>query len=82
MPKLNPVKTTIFVKFLLSIGFVERASCGNNGSHMFFTRTGLIRPVLVIMSNKEVPKEHIKPILKILEMSEINFLNIIKKIKG
>jgi predicted RNA binding protein YcfA (HicA-like mRNA interferase family) len=82
MPKLAPVKTIKFVKFLLEVGCVERMSCDDHGSHKFFTRTGLLRPITVVMSNKEVPKEHIKKTLKVLDISEENFLIIIKTIKG
>ena len=78
MPKLYPIKTSLFIKFLLEVGCHERMNCGDNGSHKFYYRKDLKRPITVIKSKKEVPQHHYKSDLKSLGITPEEFLKILK----
>ena len=79
MPKISPIKTSRFVKFLKQAGCVERGNY--NGDHCFYTRPGIKRPITIITTEKELPGFHVRQYLKALGISEDNYLRIISKIK-
>ena len=79
MPRISPIKTSRFVKFLLEVGCVPRGNC--NGDHFFYTRVGLKRPITVIGSEKEVKGFYIRQYLKDLGITEDTYLRTIRKIK-
>jgi predicted RNA binding protein YcfA (HicA-like mRNA interferase family) len=53
-----PVKLKCFIAFLLAHGFKERQ--GKSGSHLHFTKKGIIRAVVLQQTKKEVPPTHIR----------------------
>ncbi len=72
MPNLSPLKTKLFIKFLLMVGCVERLNF--NGSHNFYEREDLKRPITVIRSNPEQSAFIIRQALKALGITELEYL--------
>jgi predicted RNA binding protein YcfA (HicA-like mRNA interferase family) len=68
MPKLSLLKIQLFIKFLIEMGCVERGEM--TGSHKYFMRKDLLRPIVVVTSNKKISGFHIRNHLKVLKISE------------
>ena len=77
MPKITPIAWKKFDKFLLYIGCMfER----RKGSHRVYSRPGLPRPV-VVPTYKSLPVFVIKNNLRVLGISQKQYLEIMNRLK-
>lgn len=76
MPGLSPVKRKTFEQFLRLVGCQLKRT---KGDHLIYTRPGLKRPI-VITTDNEVPIFIIRNNLRVLGMSNEEFLNILKQL--
>ena len=77
MPRLRPIKRTLFVKYVLSKGcFLKRTE----GGHAVYDKTGLNRPIIIQHHFKEVPIHHIKTNLNTLGETLEQFHKDIEKL--
>ena len=75
--KLHPIKTRTFRKFL------KKQNCKFvriKGDHEIWRKQNLIRDIVFVTNEKEVPPFHIKTNLKTLNISVEEFLKIINEI--
>jgi len=77
MPSTNNISWRRFEKFLLRVGckYVRQ-----RGSHRIYSRVGLARPI-VLPTYRTLPMFVIKNNLRILEISDQQYLEIMKRIK-
>ena len=74
--RITPISWKKFEKFLIYIGCVF---IREKGDHRVYTKSGLKRPI-IIPRDDQLPVFIIKSNLKTLELSNIEYLNILKKI--
>jgi hypothetical protein len=82
MPKLAPIKTSIFEKFLVYVGCTleDRAhQTKRKGGHKKYVRADLSRPV-IIQAKPEIPEMVIKSNLRTLGISTADYLAILEQI--
>lgn len=75
--KLHPVKTSVFRKFLKSQNFFFIRI---KGDHEIWRKEGIIRDIVFITNEKEIPPFHIKSNLKTLDLSIEKFMEIIEQL--
>lgn len=75
MPKIAPIPTRTFEKFLTKVGCTF---AGQHGDHRKWRRTGLARPVIVPV-RKELPVFIISNNLRILGISHETYLKLMGK---
>lgn len=78
MPKLTPISADRFIKFLK---FVGCRYVSQKGSHKKFERADLVRPIIVPMHALDLPIFVVKNTLRILKMSNAQYLQILKSEK-
>lgn len=77
MGDFRPIKTKIFINFLLFKG-CYRLNKNNGGSHFHWTKKGLKRRITIREADKDIPPLHIKTNLRTLglEFSDLeDFIN-------
>jgi predicted RNA binding protein YcfA (HicA-like mRNA interferase family) len=78
MPKITPISYKKFDKFLRFVG-CELVS--QKGSHRKYSRSGLIRPIIVpIHKTVDIPIFVIKNTLRILGLANEQYLNILEQL--
>jgi len=75
--KIGQIPPIKFERFLLFIGCVYKRQ---KGSHKVFHRDGLIRPIILPIHSGDIPVFIIRNILRQLNMSVENYLEILKKL--
>ncbi len=78
MPNLYPIKTAIFIKFLLSIGF---EFTGSVGSHHKYNRPNTLRPIIIKTKDKEINGTFVNKYLKQIDCTWEDFLKIVAENK-
>jgi predicted RNA binding protein YcfA (HicA-like mRNA interferase family) len=76
MPRLTPLKTRKFKKFLEYVGCYYKRT---KGDHLVYDREGLNRPV-IFPNEKEIPVFIIRNNLRTLDISLVDYFEILKKI--
>jgi len=76
MPRITPVSWRKFEKFLKHIGCTYERE---KGDHRIWWRSDLLRPV-VIQKIKDIPVFIIRNNLRVLDVSQNEYLEILKKI--
>ncbi|MDR1942392.1 MAG: type II toxin-antitoxin system HicA family toxin [Endomicrobium sp.] len=76
MTGIHTVKLQKLRNFLKHYNFKE---IRQKGSHLAFTKEGLERPIIIAVRGKEVQFYVCKQIIRILEITEENFLKELKK---
>jgi predicted RNA binding protein YcfA (HicA-like mRNA interferase family) len=77
MGKLIPITPKDFEKFLKYAGCEFKRQ---SGSHRIYTRSGLIRPIIVPFHSGDLPIFVIKNNLRLLNISVDDYLAILEKI--
>ena len=77
MPKISPINYKDFEKFVKFVGceFVRQ-----KGSHRVFTRSDLNRPIIIPAHKKDLPVFIIRQIIRQLNLSVEDYLEILSKI--
>ena len=65
MGNFRPIKTSLFIKFLLS-NECYKVLNKSNGSHSYYKKPGLPRRVTIREADKEIPAMHIQTNLRTL----------------
>ena len=76
LPRITPISSKEFIKFLEYVGCTQSRQ---KGSHISFTRSDLKRPVIV-QANTELPVFIIRNNLRTLKISHDEYLDSLKKI--
>mgnify|MGYP001596345131 FL=1 len=76
MPRINPVSWKKFEKFILYIGF---KFVRQKGDHLIYERVDLKRPI-VFPKDKEIPVFIIRNNLRILNISQEEYIEILKQV--
>jgi len=77
MPNLYPIKTSLFIKFLESLGF---EFTGSVGSHHKYNKVNCLRPLIIKTKNKEINGEYVFKYPKQIGFSWEEFVKIIEKL--
>ena len=80
--KIVPIPTEVFERFLVHVGCELESSSGGvkrKGGHKKYTRAGLLRPIIV-QAKPEVPVFIIKNNLRVLGISNIDYLNLLEQL--
>ena len=77
MPNLYPIKTALFIKFLLSIGF---EFTGSLGSHHKYNRPNTLRPLIIKPKDKEINGIFVNKYLKQIDITWEDFVEAISKL--
>ena len=77
MPNLYPIKTVLFIKFLLSIGF---EFTGSLGSHHKYNRPNTLRPLIIKPKDKEINGIFVNKYLKQIDITWDDFVEAISKL--
>ena len=77
MPNLYPIKTALFIKFLLSIGF---EFTGSLGSHHKYNRPNTLRPLIIKPKDKEINGIFVNKYLKQIDITWDDFVEAISKL--
>ena len=77
MPNLYPIKTALFIKFLLSIGF---EFTGSLGSHHKYNRSNTLRPLIIKPKDKEINGIFVNKYLKQIDITWDDFVEAISKL--
>lgn len=77
MPNLYPIKTALFIKFLLSIGF---EFTGSLGSHHKYNRPNTLRPLIIKPKDKEINGIFVNKYLKQINITWEDFVEAISKL--
>jgi len=79
MPDLQRIETKIFIKYLQSLGAESKKI--NGTSHAKFHLANLKRPIVIVITKKEMPGTYIRQYLKILDKTVEQFLDWLGKNK-
>ncbi|HEY3346818.1 MAG TPA: type II toxin-antitoxin system HicA family toxin [Nitrospirota bacterium] len=74
MPKLTPIHFELLIKVFELEGF---AVMRTRGDHIIMTKPGVLRPVVIKSSPKEVPVTHIKTNLNTAGISRERYFEIL-----
>ena len=77
MPNLYPIKTGLFIKFLLSIGF---EFTGSLGSHHKYNKPNTLRPLIIKPKDKEINGIFVNKYLKQIDITWEDFVEAISKL--
>ena len=76
MPRITPIHWKKFDRFLIYVGCQFERS---KGDHRIYSRSGLERPI-VIPRDKDIPVFVIRNNLRVLSISQAEYLEILKQI--
>ena len=78
MPKLTPVPYQTLIRIFELDGFVVR---GHEGDHITMVKLGVIRPLVIKTSPRNVPVTHIRTNMTTAGMSRDRYFELLEKVR-